>query len=427
MGVRVEGALYGGGFATEGGGLQPFVLPGELIELGEGGLVEVLERSSSRTEPRCVHFGSCGGCQYQHAGYEEQLALKAGIWRGLVEGAGLGLPEPKVLAGEPWGYRNRVRLRVQAGNDGVVLGYSRRGSNDFLAVRMCPIAAPVLWRMAEALMWLGSEDALCRRWLETVLEVELFCSGDEAKVQMQVFLRNSDVARQKGQGLAAFCERVKASVPELVGAGALLDPELGRRARRAWDGAAWGAEGLSYEAAGRTYWVSRGAFFQVNRFLVDRLVKLVTDGRGGRLAWDLYAGVGLFSRALAERFSQVVAVEGGEAAAADLARAARTKGSAGFEALRAPIVEFLAKGVLQRERPELVVLDPPRAGLGVEGCGLLSRIGPAEVVYVSCDPTTLVRDLTAMVAGGYDVQQVKLIDLFPQTFHLETVVTLRRA
>jgi 23S rRNA (uracil1939-C5)-methyltransferase len=162
----------------------------------------------------------------------------------------------------------------------------------------------------------------------------------------------------------------------------------------------------------------------VNRFLLETLVRLVTEGRAGELAWDLYAGVGLFSRPLSERFGRVIAVEGGEAAARDLTIAGKT---AGFEAVRSGILEFLRAGVLQRERPEMIVLDPPRAGLGVEGCGLLSRIGAAEVVYVSCDPTTLARDLSVLREGGYDVEKLDLVDLFPQTFHMETVVRLRHS
>ena len=167
----------------------------------------------------------------------------------------------------------------------------------------------------------------------------------------------------------------------------------------------------------------------MNRFLVDQLVDLVAAGfpaagAGGELAWDLFAGVGLFSRVLAGHFGRVVAVEGGEAAARDLANAAR-KG--GFEARRASALEFLEEQERQRERPQLVVLDPPRAGLGAEGTSLLGRSGAERIVYVSCDPETLARDLSGLVRAGYRVERVTLVDLFPQTYHLETVVFLRRA
>jgi 23S rRNA (uracil1939-C5)-methyltransferase len=206
-------------------------------------------------------------------------------------------------------------------------------------------------------------------------------------------------------------------VPELVGAGVLLVVGRGKP-RQIWG---WEAEGLSYRAAGEDYWVSRGGFFQVNRFLIDELVELVVGGRKGLMAWDLYAGVGLFSRALAKNFERVVAVE---AAGDDLAKSFKGDGKRG---VTATTLDFLRGAVVQRERPDLVVVDPPRAGVGIEVCDLLSRVSAAEMVYVSCDPVTLARDLKALVAGGYSVVELHLVDLFPQTFHLETVVFLRKS
>ncbi len=241
---------------------------------------------------------------------------------------------------------------------------------------------------------------------------------------MTFYLRE---ASRDGGSFAGFCERVKAEVPELAGAGAELDPELNRRVRRRWDGVAWGSPGLNYEVAGRTYWVSRGAFFQVNRWLVDRLVELVCAEASGTLAWDLFAGVGLFTRALAERFERVVAVEVGAEAAADLTIAAKgDKGRPAFEAVQASTLDFLKLHELQRERPEWIVLDPPRAGLGTEAAAVLARIGAARLVYVSCDPVTLARDLAVLTRDAYRIESVDLVDLFPQTFHLETVVKLAR-
>ncbi len=425
--VRILQPRYGGSFATDAGGSLPFALPGELVAEGEP--LRILESAAGRVAPRCVHFGVCGGCQYQHAAYEEQLLFKAEILKNVFAEAGLeGPPEVSMHQGAPWGYRNRIRLRLEAGADGIRVGYSRRGSNEFLPIGMCPIAAPVLWRAAAELMELGAEMAW-RRWLGSVAEVELFATADEAGLQVLFLLRDAEIARREFGVFAALCERLRARVPELRGAGAMLDPELNRRTRRkaGWDGAAWGANGLNYAAGGKSYWVGRGAFFQVNRFLVDELVDLVCRGEEGELAWDLFAGVGLFTRALAERFARVVAVEGGDAAAASLAVAAKGgKGERGFEAVHGATMEFLRAREHQRERPELVVLDPPRAGLGVEAAEVLGRIGAARVVYVSCDSTTLARDLVVLVRAGYGVETVDLVDLFPQTFHVETVVRLRR-
>ena len=156
----------------------------------------------------------------------------------------------------------------------------------------------------------------------------------------------------------------------------------------------------------------RGIFFQVNRFLTDDLVRLVTAGRAGTLAWDLYAGVGLFSKPLAETFAQVVSVE--------------VAALPGTSTIASTTAAFLQSAVLQRDRPDFIVVDPPRAGLGPEVCALLARIRTPQIVYVSCDPTTLARDLKALVDSGYTIYELHLVDLFPQTFHLETVVVLHR-
>jgi 23S rRNA (uracil1939-C5)-methyltransferase len=157
-------------------------------------------------------------------------------------------------------------------------------------------------------------------------------------------------------------------------------------------------------------------------------VKLVCEGNGrarsGAVAWDLYAGVGLFSRVLAHAFERVVAVEANVAAAMDNRTAMRKLGPA-HDVVNATTLDFLRGAVLQRERPELIVLDPPRAGADIEVCELLVRIGPQQMVYVSCDPTTLARDLQ-ILAAGYRVTRLDLVDLFPQTFHMETIVVLER-
>jgi 23S rRNA (uracil1939-C5)-methyltransferase len=420
--VKIENPIYGGNFSTDAAGTAAFVLPGERVVLS-GDMPQVVESSPHRVAPRCVHFGVCGGCQYQHASYPAQLRLKLHILKDIFLQSGLqSLPEPEIHHGPEWGYRNRIRLRVESGS----FGYSRRASNDFLPIQMCPIAAPLLWHAAETLKKLGQSDPAVARWLAATSELELFCTPDESRLQATFFLHSPENVRP--DAFAVLCERLRERLPQLTSAGAVLDPELNRRSRRKanWPGAAWGAEGLAYPAAGRSYWVPRGAFFQVNRFLIDDLVALVCGQQAGELAWDLFAGVGLFTRKLASHFKEVIAVEGSEIAASALATAGKsTKESSGFTAIHSATLDFLRARQHQRDRPQLVVLDPPRAGLGQEGAEILTRIAPEWIVYVSCDPTTLARDL-AVFQSAYAIEEVHLIDLFPQTFHMETVVKLRR-
>jgi 23S rRNA (uracil1939-C5)-methyltransferase len=434
MKLQIEKAVYGGGglaHQTEGEGagkavFVPFTLPGEIVEarlleqknaFGEASLLEVLTASEDRVPPCCTHFGQCGGCQYQHAAYTAQVQMKVAILQETFERAGLAaLPAIQAHTSEPWAYRNRTRLRIAELETTLRVGYNRRGSNEFLPIHECPISAPLVWRAAEALLRVAAESSTPARLLRGAVEVEFFTTGDEKKLQMTLFVRKAQ------PGFGALCERMQELVPELAGADVSLVPssELQRRARRPRTLETWGADGMTYVVAGEGYWISRGSFFQVNRFLVDELLRIVTAGRRGAVAWDFYAGVGLFSRALARTFQQVVAVE---AAADDLSRSFKGPGN---RAVETTTVEFLRSAVVQRERPELIVMDPPRAGVGAEVCALLARISSPEIVYVSCDPVTLARDLKLLVAADYKVMEIHMVDMFPQTFHLETVMILRR-
>ena len=436
MKLRIEKAIYGGsGLAHQTEGKDagkaifvPFTLPGELVEaqrseekssFGEAKLLNIIEPSANRIEPRCIHFGECGGCHYQHTGYATQTEMKYNILRETLERAGLtDLPQIQPHTSEPWHYRNRIRLRIAEFEGNLRVGYLRRASSEFLPVQMCPISAPLLYKAAEALLHLAQQDSNILRLIQAATEIELFTTVDETKLQITLFLSS-----EPAKGFAELCTKLQQLIPELVGAGtAILAPEPGRsrKVQKTKQGTSWGTEGLNYTAANESYWVSRGGFFQVNRFLIDELVNLVTSNRSGALAWDLFAGVGLFSRALTNTFAQVVAVE---AAADDLTRTFKGEGR---QAIAATTLDFLRTAVVQRERPDLIVLDPPRAGVGLEVCSLLARLKTKQIVYVSCDPVTLGRDLKPMVDSGYRLAELHMIDLFPQTFHLETVAILQQ-
>jgi 23S rRNA (uracil1939-C5)-methyltransferase len=435
MKLQIEKMVYGGaGVARqmEGEGatrdlLVPFTLPGELVEahliekknaFEEASLLKVLSASEDRVQPGCRHFGECGGCHYQHAKYPAQVSVKTAILQGLLQHIGQGiLPKIQTHTADQWDYRNRTRMRVEDLEGALKVGYNRRGSNHFLAIQECPISAPLLMRAAESLLATATDNnSAAGRWTRNISEVEFFTTADEKKLQMTLFVRKNQ------PGFTKLCDQMNQRIPELVGAGTFLVSPKGsqRQVQKPRPLESWGTPGLSYHAAGEDYWVSRGGFFQVNRYLVDELVKIVVAERHGQLAWDLYAGVGLFSRQLTKRFQQVVAVE---AAGNDLATSFRGQGK---RAVEATTVEFLRNAVVQRERPELIVMDPPRAGVGAEVCSLLARISAPEIVYVSCDPTTLASDLKILAEAGYNIADLHMVDLFPQTFHLETVAVLRR-
>jgi 23S rRNA (uracil1939-C5)-methyltransferase len=194
-----------------------------------------------------------------------------------------------------------------------------------------------------------------------------------------------------------------------------------------------GADHLIYRTQKAAYRVSAGSFFQTNRYLIDELVRIVAEGQRGELALDLYAGVGLFSTVLACDMRHIVAVEASQTSTGDLSY---NQGANG-EVVQATTEQYLARGeksgfgrgaVLTHtlHRPDLAVVDPPRSGLGERVARSLATLGAPRVFYVSCDPATLARDLVTLLASGYRIEQLHLVDLFPQTFHLETVVHLAR-
>jgi 23S rRNA (uracil1939-C5)-methyltransferase len=457
--LRIDTMLYGGearGQAANGAFVPiPFALPGELIDIQSDANPRILEPSPDRVPPACAHFGACGGCQYQHASYPAQLALKQSILRDTLLSAGLTeLPTIATHSAEPWHYRNRIRLRL-AMVDGVLrAGYNRRASTagnsaqpnqepQFLPITACPIATPLLWRAAEALTALASTslDPTAQRWLAAAVEAELFTNADQTRLQLTLFTRTAkrkqpSATGTSDQGFTKLCLVLQHHIPELTGAGIAYLPtsnDRGRRYERPKPGPQWGSPGLLYRtpatsevSTDQDFWITRGGFFQVNRFLLPELARIATSGRTGTLAWDLYAGVGLFSRALTQGFHQVVAVEAAEASATDLARALKATRESEHRAVASTTLDFLQSAVLQRERPDLIVMDPPRAGVGAEVCALLNRLQTQEIVYVSCDPVTLARDLALLVEGGYRLAELHLVDMFPQTFHLETVAILHR-
>jgi 23S rRNA (uracil1939-C5)-methyltransferase len=298
------------------------------------------------------------------------------------------------------------------------LGYKRRRTNDAFALMECPIATPNLIRAAAAV----AECVEPTPWADAADEAELF-TNERGVLMLSVQLRPG--VDEDQSSFTACMERLRERLPELVGAG------LYRQAKRAGELptviAAWGAAELESSVDGRSYRVSRGAFFQVNTRGTEKLVKLVCGDRRGALVWDLYAGVGLFSVALAERFERVVAVESAPYAIPSLQANLRAAGEQ-HRAIENTTVEFLRRTAMpsSRKPPQLVVADPPRAGLGAEVCRLLAQVGAAEMVYVSCDPVTLGRDLATLIESGYRLRALHLVDLFAQTFHIETVAVLAR-
>ena len=426
-------------------------------------LLQPVIEPADRAMPVCPHFGPCGGCQLQDVAYPAQLATKAARLRELLAPVVSAMPELQLHPSPPFGYRNRIRLTLSQVEGTFRAGYIRRASNDntsgeedldtgpdetvgaagatFLPITQCPIAAPLLWRAAECFLELIPKTP----WLEerrfTPDQLELFTTADESKLNLTLYLRTNarTLPSRIESGFNELCEALRRRVPELNGAGLLLLPPASRaRSRRVEaprPATSWGAAGLSYaiplpesnaSTAVETYWVPRTAFFQVNRFLLPDLlataINPAINAPARALAWDLYAGAGLFSRALARVFQNVIAVEIAEAASTALASMKLRN----LTAVKATTLDFLRNAVLQRERPDLILLDPPRTGAGAEVCQFLLRVATPKLLYVSCSPSHLASDLQILTTAGYSVEALHLFDLFPQTTHIETLAVLSR-
>lgn len=423
MKLRIEKAIYGGaGLARDEGKaiFVPFTLPGELVEAhisddrgsyANAELDIVLETSPARVAATCPYFGECGGCQYQHANYAAQVEMKVQILRETLERAHLNeMPPVFAVQGEPLGYRNRIRLHVDRRSS--MLCYKRRGSHDNLAVKECPIAGPAL---QEALA-VFQDRAKEWRLGKSFNEVEFFTDAEQSAVMVTFW--SGQNRSEASKVLEDLWPRLAAPAPKLKGA-AVFSTARGK-AKGALLASA-GERALTYKVAGENYRVSQGSFFQVNRFLIDPLLELVTMDWSGDTAWDLYAGVGLFARSLASRFKTVVAVEAASSAG-DLRK--NLPGGA-HRVVAASTVDFLRRAKAEKlSRPDFIVVDPPRAGLGKEVTALLGDIRPRHITYVSCDPATLSRDLKSLLDSGYQFTKLHMVDLFPQTFHLESVAML---
>jgi 23S rRNA (uracil1939-C5)-methyltransferase len=391
--ISIEKLVYGGdGLGRLDGQvvLVPLVLPGETVQvkpervkkgLLRGAEPQVLAPAPERIVPRCEYFGSCGGCQYQHLDHALQLEQKRNILlETLARTGGITNPrEVRIVSADPWNYRNRIQLHFS----GRQMGFHKLGSHQLREIDHCEISSPLLNEVIKTLRDATREP----EWPNFLNSLEVFTN--ETNVQLNVMDSDRPVA-------ARFFEWCADIIPQ------------------------FSPGSIDYRAADRVFRISGGSFFQVNRFLIDRMVQEVVNGFRGSTAVDLYSGVGLFTLPLATRFERVRAVERSVSAIRDLEFNAKVHGVA-VEAEKGSAEDFLRR---MNDTPDLILADPPRAGLGKEAAAELLRLRAPNVVIVSCDPTTLARDLKTLLTT-YELESITLIDLFPQTYHLETIVKLR--
>ena len=463
----------------------PFVIPGEQVEASpvetrpgfvRAKLDKLLTASPERIEPECPYFGGCGGCHYQHINYDAQLRYKADILREtLRRTAKLELAqEIQLHAAEPWHYRNRTRMRVRHVPD-FAIGYYWHNSHDVLPVENCPISSPLINQAIAAVWKLGRDGAVPN----SLHGVQFFANDDDTRLLVEAYVRPDESCSGRAGLQARVRDRAPVLPPPLRSKTSAAEAisfhagDAGLKARSTRTHQPWnlpkqfqpfaaalhgelpqvggvvifptsafedesrqrapltavhpeasqaiGDDWLMYHAVGHDYRVSGGSFFQTNRFLAGELVKIVIGETKGRGALDLYAGAGLFTAQLARNFDTVLAVEPSPHSFADLCHNVPPN----VKCIRATTEKFLAERATKLA-PDLVVVDPPRSGLGKKTARALGRMTVPRVTYVSCDPATLSRDLYILLEFNFRVEHVHLVDMFPQTFHMETVLHLVR-
>lgn len=391
--VTTERLAYGGEAIARYDGLAvfiPFAAPEERLRVritkrkktfARAVIEQVLEPSVFRREPPCRYFGECGGCQLQHLTYEAQLESKAGFVKDALERiARIDWPrEIKIINAAEFGYRRRAQVKI----DWKVrrVGFSRANSNNVCDVETCPILVPELDRALASL-----RDAV-------------------ANPNDRSLLRSYQIEMAAGENGIA----VEPSIGGLP-AGPPIGP-------------------LRQVVHNAVYNFDPSTFFQSNSLLLDELIDEALgppSENHGDLAIDLYAGVGLFTIQMAHRFKRVIGVESNahaakyaleNIAANELPNIELETSSAGFWLER-----YLTTNPTP---PDFVLLDPPRTG-AAESVPLIAALKPSRITYVSCDPATFARDLRVLVDSGYELSRITAVDLFPQTYHVETVATLTR-
>ena len=389
--VTTERLAYGGDAVARHNGLAVFVplaAPGERLRVrvtdlkknfARAVIEQVLIPADSRREAPCRYFGECGGCQLQHINYAAQLEAKAGFVRDALERVGrIDWPhEIEIRHAGEFGYRARARIKIERRNEAPPrIGFARAGSRSVCDVASCAILLPEL-------------DAALASLREAVSNNPELIATSGAVAEINIGAGDSAVS---------------------------FEPQV----------AGLPGGGLSRRVAGFSLRFSPATFFQVNPLMLETLVSEAVGKESGSLAFDLFAGVGLFTLPLARHYARVIGVES-DHRAVDFAREnAEANGLTNVEVHRATAGSWLERcAALRNTAPDLILLDPPRVGAANISPHVVASKA-SRITYVSCDPTTLARDLRKLLDGGYELRRVVALDMFPQTYHVETVVGLAR-
>jgi 23S rRNA (uracil1939-C5)-methyltransferase len=439
----VDDLAFGGDGVGRADGYVMFVrggLPGDRLRVtvteargryGRGVIESVVTPSADRVEAPCPYFGRCGGCRLQHLAYPAQLAFKAKQVHDCLTRLG-GLPpfelRPIVPAPEPYGYRNKMEFTVAEPGPAVGLHAAER-YDVVLDIERCLLQSETMnalldeFRRQARGRGLSVWDPRSERGLLRFVTVREGRRTGQAMV-------NVVAAAPDVETLVPLAESLKARVPATASVLLNVNGTKASVAIGSEEHVLLGRDAITESLDGVAFQVSANSFFQTNTVQAERLFAIVAEAcelDGGETVLDLYSGTGAISLLLARRAGRVYGIEVAAAAVADAVRNAQANGIENCTFLAGEVRHVLPRLMSEGVRASVVVADPPRAGFHPKALSALAALAPARIVYVSCNPSTLARDVGDLARQGYRLQWVQPVDMFPQTPHIEAVARLSRA
>lgn len=412
---RYEGKVY----------FVPFTVPGDLVEaepgkqarrFGYARLKEVIRPSPDRVPPLCSHMERCGGSNLHHISYQAQLELKRKLVADALQRIG-NLKEVRVLPTigmeNPYHYRNKAVFHVQA--DPLAIGFYQTGSHTVIPVRECLLVPP---EWGEILTFLETSLRALGQSAHDLSQVTLRQSHHNREIMLVLSGRNKILRGSEWQEVAREVRRHFQQVSTVASSNGLDEARV-----------LSGKGVLIEQLAGFEFAISPTAFFQVNTVMAEVLVQKVAEygmPTAGDTVIDAYCGIGTFSLPLAAKAGKVIGIEQNPAAVRDARRNAAANEIHNAEFISGDFEKVLAQIATSSGVIDLLVVDPPRKGLTPPILQSIAKIMPLRMVYVSCNPATLARDLSSLAGQGYEIKEVQPVDMFPHTAHVECVTLMSR-
>jgi 23S rRNA (uracil1939-C5)-methyltransferase len=446
LSVTIDDLAFGGEGVGRVDGYVVFVrggVPGDRLQVrldqararfGRGTIEAVLTPSPHRVEAPCPYFGRCGGCRLQHVDYAAQLAFKSKQVADALERLG-GLPpveiRPILPAANTYGYRNKMEFTVARSNDGAGLSVGLHEAERYdrvLDIERCLLQSERMNGLLDESRRFFVEHTLDAYEQDSgagLLRFLMLREGHQTGEAMVNVVTSSPAVSE----LAPLAGRLVARVPETASVLMNVNPKKASVAVGIEEHLLGGRDHIRESVGGLSFQVSANSFFQTNTVQAERLFALVLESAelsGGETVFDLYSGTGAISLLLAQRCRWVYGVEVAQAAVDDAARNAAANGIANCTFLAGEVRFVLPSLIAQGVRAQVVVADPPRAGFHPKALSALAQLAPARIIYVSCNPATLARDLGELTRAGYRLDWVQPVDMFPHTPHIEAVARLER-